>query len=187
MVPFLEHKAYNLRRWSLIQTSEAGSGHPTSALSAADIVAALFFHTMRYNPRSYNDHHNDRFILSKGHAAPVLYAAWKEVGVLSEDDLLSYRRIDSGLEGHPTLRFPYAEAATGSLGIGLSIGAGEALCAKLDKRDFRVYVLLGDAEMAEGCVWEAIQVAAHYKLNNLIGIIDGNRLGQSSEIMLFNL
>lgn len=183
LLPFLEHKAYNIRRWSLIQTSEAGSGHPTSCLSAADIVAALFFYAMRYNPRYYNDHHNDRFILSKGHAAPVLYAAWKEVGVLSEDDLLSYRRIDSVLEGHPTLRFPYAEAATGSLGIGLSIGAGEALCAKLDKRDYRVYVLLGDSEMSEGSVWEAIQIAAHYKLNNLIGIIDCNGLGQSTEIM----
>jgi transketolase len=177
---FLENKAYNMRKWSIVQTSEAGSGHPTSCLSAADIMSVLFFHTMRYNPRNYNDPHNDRFILSKGHASPVLYAAWKEVGVLTEADLLTYRRIDSVLEGHPTLRFSHAEAATGALGVGLSIGVGEALCAKLDKRTFKTYVLMGDAETAEGSVWEAVQLAAHYQLDNLIGIIDCNRLGQST-------
>ena len=180
---FLEHKAYNMRKWSIVQTSEAGSGHATTCLSAADIMAALFFHAMRYNPRNFDHPDNDRFILSKGHAAPILYAAWKEVGVLTEEDLLTYRRIDSVLEGHPTLRFPYAEAATGALGIGLSIGVGEALCAQLDKRDYYTYVLLGDSETSEGGVWEAVQLAAHYKLDNLVGIIDCNRLGQSTPTM----
>lgn len=182
-ISFLEHIAYELRRLSIVMTTQAGSGHPTSALSAADIVAVLFFHAMRYNPANYNDPNNDRFILSKGHAAPVLYAAWKEAGVLSEQDLLGYRRIDSPLEGHPTLRFDHAEAATGSLGMGLSIGVGEALAAKMDKRDYRTYVLMGDSEIAEGSVWEAAQLAVFYKLNNLVAIVDCNGLGQSTPTM----
>lgn len=178
---FLEHKAYNLRKWSMVQTSQAGSGHPTSCLSAADIVAVLFFYAMRYDPRNMNNPNNDRFILSKGHAAPVLYAAWKEVGVLKEQHLFSYRNIHSVLEGHPTYRFSYAEAATGSLGMGLSIGVGMALCAKRDNRSYVTYVLMGDSETAEGSVWEAAELAAYYKLDNLVGIIDCNRLGQSTQ------
>ncbi len=181
---FLEHKAYNMRVSSLIQPAQASSGHPTTCLSAADIAAVLFFYAMRYNPRNFHDPNNDRFILSKGHASALLYAAWKEVGVLTEKDLLTYRRIDSPLEGHPTFRFDHTEAATGSLGIGLSIGAGMALAAKLDKRDYYTYVLLGDGETSEGSVWEAVQLAAHYKLDNLIGIIDCNRLGQSDQTMI---
>lgn len=176
---FIAHKAYNLRRWSLIETSYAGSGHPTSCLSAADIMATLFFHTMHFNPLNPENPYNDRFILSKGHASALLYAAWKEAGVLTDQDLLSYRKIDSLLEGHPTPRLPFVEAATGSLGMGLSIGLGQALNARLDKTDYYVYVLIGDAEMAEGSVWEAIEIAAHYQVKNLIGIIDLNRLGQS--------
>lgn len=178
---FLEHKAYNLRKWSIIQTSEAGSGHPTSCLSAADIVAVLFFYVMRYNPADYEQPTNDRFILSKGHAAPLLYAAWKEAGVLTENDLLTYRDIDSVLEGHPTRRFAYTEAATGSLGIGLSIAVGEALHNRLHGYHAKTYVLLGDSEMTEGSVWEAVQLAAFYKLHSLIAIIDCNRLGQSTQ------
>lgn len=178
---FLERKAYMMRLNSLIMTSLAGSGHPTSALSAADIVAALFFYGMSYDPDNFENPNNDRFILSKGHASPLLYAAWKEVGVISQDELFTYRKINSVLEGHPTRRFAYAEAATGSLGIGLSIGAGMALAARLDKRDYRTYVLMGDAEIAEGSIWEAAEIASHYKLNNLIGIVDDNRLGQSTE------
>lgn len=178
---FLEKKAYNLRKLSLEMTSAAGSGHPTSCLSAADIVSVLFFYAMSYDPKSPKYPNNDRFILSKGHAAPVLYAAWQQVGVIKEQDLLNYRKIDSVLEGHPTMRFEYSEAATGSLGIGLSIGVGNALAAKLDDLSYRTYVLLGDSELAEGSVWEAAQLASYYKLNNLIAILDCNRLGQSTE------
>lgn len=177
---FLEHKAYNLRVNSLVMTTKAGSGHPTSALSAADIVAALFFYAMRYDPSNIDNPNNDRFILSKGHASPVFYSAWKEVGVISDKELYTYREIDSVLEGHPTRRFKYTEAATGSLGMGLSIGAGMSLSAKMDKRSFFTYVLMGDAETNEGSIWEAAEIAAYYKLNNLVAILDCNRLGQSA-------
>ncbi|MFC1842601.1 transketolase [Candidatus Dependentiae bacterium] len=178
---FLEKKAYNMRESSLVMTSLAGSGHPTTCLSAADIVSVLFFYEMRYDPNSPIFPNNDRFILSKGHAAPLLYAAWKEVGVLTQEDLYNYRKIDSVLEGHPTMRFAHTEAATGALGIGLSIGVGQALTAKLDDLSFKTYVLLGDSEVAEGAIWEAAELAHYYKLNNLIAILDCNRLGQSTE------
>jgi len=180
---FLEHEAYELRRYSLLMTTKAGSGHPTSALSAADIVAALFFYAMSYDPKNFNNPNNDRFILSKGHASPLLYAAWKEVGAIDEKELMTYRSIDSSLEGHPTLRFPYTEAATGSLGMGLSIGAGMALGAKMHHRDYYTYVLMGDSEVSEGSVWEAAEIAHYYKLDNLIAFIDCNRLGQTGETM----
>jgi transketolase len=180
---FLESKAYQMRVSSLVMTTNAGSGHPTSALSAADIVAALFFYAMRFDPSNPNDPNNDRFILSKGHASPVLYAAWKELGILSEQDLMTYRQFGSVLEGHPTRRFSRTDAATGSLGMGLSNGAGMAISAKMDKRDFHTYVMLGDGECAEGSVWEALEISAYYKLDNLIAILDCNRLGQSDETM----
>lgn len=178
---FLEHRAYNMRVNSLKMTSRAGSGHPTSALSAADLVAALFFYGMGYDADNPYNPNNDRFVLSKGHASPIFYAAWKEAGVLADKDLEGYRLINSVLEGHPTLRFEYTEAATGSLGMGLSIGAGMALYAKRFKRSFLTYVLLGDSELTEGSIWEAAAVSAYYKLNNLIALIDVNRLGQSTE------
>ncbi|MEX0939884.1 MAG: transketolase [Candidatus Babeliales bacterium] len=177
---FLEYIAYNVRVSSIKMTTKAGSGHPTSALSAADIVAALFFYAMRFDPKNPNNPNNDRFILSKGHAAPVLYAIWKELGLLSEEDLMTYREIESVLEGHPTLRFSRTEAATGSLGQGLSIAAGMAYVAKMDKKDFYTYCLIGDMESMEGSIWEATEIAAFYKLNQLIGILDCNRLGQSA-------
>src|SRR3990172_8508259 len=180
----IKHKAYNLRRWSIIAPARAGSGHTTSCLSAADIIAVLFFYAMRFDPYNYKNPDNDRFILSKGHAAPLLYAAWRELGLLTDEEMLSYRKFDSVLEGHPTKRFAYAETATGALGIGLSVGVGTALCAKLDKRNYRTYVLMGDSESSEGSVWEAVQVAAHYNLDNLICCIDVNNLGQSTETML---
>jgi transketolase len=183
-VKFVEHKAYNLRKWSIIAPAKAGSGHTTSCLSAADIVAVIFFYAMHYDPYNYKNPDNDRFILSKGHAAPLLYAAWHELGLITDQEMFSYRKIDSNLEGHPTKNFPYAETATGSLGIGLSVGVGQALCAKLDKRNYRTYVLMGDSESAEGSVWEAVQLATHYKLDNLICFIDVNNLGQSDETML---
>ena len=184
IVEFVECKAYIMRCWSVKAPAQAGSGHTTSCLSAADIVAVLFFYAMRYDPYNYENPDNDRFILSKGHAAPLLYAAWRELGLLTDAEMLSYRKFDSVLEGHPTRRFPYAEVATGSLGIGLSIGVGEALCAKLDKRMYRTYVLMGDSESSEGSVWEAVQLAAHYNLDNLICFIDVNNLGQSTATML---
>lgn len=184
IIEFIEHKAYALRCWSVKASAQAGSGHPSSCLSAADIVAVLFFGAMRYDPYDYNNPDNDRFILSKGHAAPLLYAAWHELGLVTDKEMFSYRKFDSVLEGHPTRRFPYAETATGSLGIGLSVGVGQALCAKLDKRNYRTYVLMGDSESAEGSVWEAVQLAAYYKLDNLICFIDVNNLGQSTETML---
>ncbi len=180
----LERKATNLRIHSILSTSEAGSGHPTTCLSAADIVSALFFHAMRYDCGDAQNPNNDRFILSKGHAAPLLYAAYAEAGIIPVDDLLTLRQIDSILEGHPTPRFDWTEVATGSLGQGLSLGLGMALNGKyLDKSDYRVYVLLGDGETAEGGVWEAAALASHYQLNNLIGIVDVNALGQSQRTM----
>ena len=180
----LKRKATNLRIHSILSTSEAGSGHPTTCLSAADIVSALFFHAMRYDCGDAHNPNNDRFILSKGHAAPLLYAAYAEAGIIPVEDLLTLRQIDSILEGHPTPRFDWTEVATGSLGQGLSLGLGMALNGKyLDKSDYRVYVLLGDGETAEGGVWEAAALASHYQLNNLIGIVDVNALGQSQRTM----
>jgi transketolase len=171
--------ANQLRIHSINATTAAGSGHPTSCCSAADVVATLFFGHMRYdakNPRHYN---NDRFILSKGHAAPLLYAAWAETGLFPASDLLKLRQFNCDLEGHPTPRLPFVDVATGSLGQGLSVGAGMALAARLDKLDYNTYVLLGDGEIAEGAVWEAASLAGIYKLNNLIAVVDDNRLGQS--------
>lgn len=169
-----------LRYYSLLATTEAGSGHPTSALSAADLLAALFFGgSFRADLQNPQNPNNDRLIFSKGHAAPLLYSLYTVAGVISENELRNLRKFGSRLEGHPTMRFPYTEAATGSLGQGLSIGLGIAYAAKhLDRLPFRTHVLLGDSEMAEGSNWEAIQLAAHYRLDNLVGIIDVNGLGQ---------
>ena len=171
--------ANQLRIHSIAATTAAGSGHPTSCCSAAEIMAGLFFGQMRYNPKDPHAYNNDRFILSKGHAAPILYAAWAEVGLIPPAELLKLRVLDNDLEGHPTPRLPFVDVATGSLGQGLSVGVGTALSARLDKLDFRTYVLLGDGECAEGSVWEAASLAGVYKLNNLIAIVDVNRLGQS--------
>ncbi len=173
--------ANQLRIHSIAATTAAGSGHPTSCCSAADLVAALFFAHMRYDPKNPHYHNNDRLILSKGHAAPLLYAAWAEAGLFPKEDLLKLRLITSDLEGHPTPRLPFADVATGSLGQGLSVGVGMALCARLDKLDYRTYVLMGDGEIAEGSVWEAASLAGVQKLNNLIAVVDVNRLGQSQQ------
>lgn len=177
----LKTVAYKLRENCLKMTTQAGSGHPTSCLSAADIMATLFFYAMKFDLHHFDNPNNDRFILSKGHAAPLLYAVYKELGLLTEDELMKYRTIDSPLEGHPTYRFSYAQAATGSLGQGLSIAAGIAMMGKIDQRDFKTYCLMGDSEITEGSVWEAVEIAEFYKLNNLIAILDLNRLGQSTE------
>ena len=174
--------AQKLRRHSLESSAEAGSGHPTSCMSCADIVSTLFFQEMRFDPRDPTGKDADVFVLSKGHAAPILWAVLKEAGAI-EHDLATLRRFDSPLEGHPTPRVPWVRVATGSLGQGLSAAAGMAWARRLDKSGGRVYVLLGDGEMAEGAVWEAAQFASFYKLDNLCVVIDVNRLGQSGPTM----
>jgi transketolase len=178
-IELLKGIANQLRIHSITSTTAAGSGHPTSCCSAADLAATLFFGHMRYDAKNPHYYNNDRFILSKGHAAPLLYAAWAETGLFPASDLLNLRKFTSDLEGHPTPRLPFVDVATGSLGQGLSVGAGMALAARLDKLDYNTYVLLGDGELAEGAVWEAASFAGIYKLNNLIAIVDANRLGQS--------
>ncbi len=180
----LQDKATRMRIHSVRSTSLAGSGHPTTCASAAEIMAALFFDAMRYDPKNPASEANDVFILSKGHAAPVLYAAWAEAGYLAEHDLLSLRRIDSDLEGHPPTTLPFVDVATGSLGQGLSVGVGMAHACRLDGNDRRIWVLLGDGEVAEGSVWEAASMAANDGLGNLIATVDVNRLGQSAPTML---
>jgi len=181
----LEDLAKLIRYYSLVSTTEAGSGHPTSSLSAADLMAGLLFGgAFRFDLDDPRHPNNDRLIFSKGHASPLFYAIWAAAGKVTEKELLTLRKFGSPLEGHPTPAFRYTEAATGSLGQGLSIGVGMALNAKyLVKLPYRTYVLLGDSEMAEGSVWEAMEIAAHYKLSNLVAILDVNRLGQRGETM----
>jgi transketolase len=183
-IPALMNVATRLRIDSVLSTSEAGSGHPSTCCSAAEIVAALFFAEMRYDAADPQTPDNDRFVLSKGHAAPILYAAWAEAGFLKREDLLTLRRLDSDLEGHPTPRLPFVDVATGSLGQGLCAGVGIALNARRIASDYRTYVLLGDGESAEGSVWEAADVAAYHKLDSLCGITDMNALGQSGPTQL---
>src|SRR5436305_878827 len=177
--------AQQLRVDSIRGTTAAGSGHPTSSLSAADLMAVLMSKYLRFdwgNPRGAN---NDRLIFSKGHACPLLYAMFKAAGAVSDEELLSLRKFGSRLEGHPTPDIPWVEAATGSLGQGLAVGLGDALCGqRLDNLPYRVWVLLGDSEMAEGSVWEAFHLAAFYQLRNVVAIVDVNRLGQRGETEL---
>ena len=181
----LKNEATRLRILCVRATTEAGSGHPTSCLSAADIVATLFFAVMRFDPKNPKNPSNDRFVLSKGHAAPLLYAAWAEAGAFKTDDLLRLRTLTSDLEGHPTPRLNFVDVATGSLGQGLPAGIGIALNAKrLDHTGGRTYVLMGDGESVEGSVWEAAELARHFQLDNLCAIIDINRLGQSDPTLL---
>ena len=168
-VAALRNIATQLRIDSIASTTEAGSGHPTTCMSAAEIVATLFFGEMRFDPKNPQNPDNDRFVLSKGHAAPILYAAWAAAGLFPRDELLKLRRIDSDLEGHPTPRLPFVDVATGSLGQGICAAVGTALNARRIGSDYRTYVLLGDGEMAEGSVWEAANVALYHKLDNLCG------------------
>ncbi len=184
LIQALETMGNKLRIHSIIATSEAGSGHPTSCMSAADLTAAVFFYAMRYEVKNPKNPVNDRFVLSKGHAAPLLYAAWAEAGAFPVDRLKTLREFTSDLEGHPTPRLPWVEVATGSLGQGLSCGVGMALNGKyLDKTGSKVFVLMGDGEAAEGSVWEGAEIASYYRLDNLIGIVDVNGLGQSQRTM----
>ena len=185
LVSTLNHYAARLRILSVRSTTEAGSGHPTSCCSAADIVATLFFAVMRFDPKNPKYPNNDRFVLSKGHAAPLLYAAWAEAGAFNPDELLRLRTIESDLEGHPTPRLNFVDVATGSLGQGLNAGIGLAINAKyLDRSSYRTYVVMGDGESMEGSNWEAAEIARHYQLDNLCAIVDINRLGQSDPTLL---
>ena len=175
----LHNLATQLRIDSVRSTSAAGSGHPTTCLSAADIVAALFFAEMRFDPADPQHPEADRFVLSKGHAAPILYAAWASAGAFPRSEVLKLRTIDSDLEGHPTPRLPFVDVATGSLGQGLAAGVGTALNARRIGSHYRTYVLMGDGETAEGSVWEAAASAHFFKLDSLCAILDINALGQS--------
>ncbi|XP_013370710.1 PREDICTED: transketolase-like protein 2 [Chinchilla lanigera] len=176
----LRDTANRLRIHSIRATSTCSSGHPTSCCSAAEIMSVLFFHTMRYKQADPEHPNNDRFVLSKGHAAPVLYATWAEVGDICQCDLLSLRKIHCDLEGHPTPRLSFVDVATGSLGQGLGAACGMAYTGKyFDKASYRVFCLMGDGESAEGSVWEALAFASHYCLDNLVAVFDVNRLGQS--------
>src|SRR5258708_2907940 len=182
----LQQKANIVRKWCLISTSEAGSGHPTSCLSAADIMTVLFDKYLTYDLQTPQNLQNDRVIFSKGHASPLLYSLFALTGAYDTEELKTLRKFGSRLEGHPTPRYPYAEAATGSLGQGLSVGNGLAVGMQREvilQNKPHVYVLLGDGEMAEGQVWEAANFASYYKLNNIVAIVDVNRLGQSQETM----
>jgi transketolase len=183
VVDSIKEKARRLSILSMMATTAAGSGHPTSCMSAAELMAGIFFYAMKFDPKNPNSNDGDRFVLSKGHAAPVLYAAFAEAGVFPESRLMTLRQFSSELEGHPTPRIPGVDAATGSLGQGISVAAGLAVGARMDKSPTRVYVLLGDGEMAEGEVWEAAEFAGHYKLDNLTVIADVNALGQSEPTM----
>src|SRR5438105_260279 len=175
LVPALKNIATQLRIDSIRATSEAASGHPTSCASAADIMAALFFAEMQFDPHDPHHPWSDRFVLSKGHAAPILYAAWAEAGAFDRAELLKLRRIDSDLEGHPTPRLPFVDVATGSLGQGICAAVGIALNARRIKSDYRTYVLLGDGESAEGSVWEAANVSSLDRLDRRRGRVRPSR------------
>jgi transketolase len=180
----LQNVATQLRLDSIRSTTEAGSGHPTTCMSAAEIVSVLFFDEMRYDAADPRHEHADRFVLSKGHAAPILYAAWAEAGLFPRDELMKLRLIDSDLEGHPTPRLPFVDVATGSLGQGLCAAIGSALNARRIGSDYRTYALLGDGESAEGSIWEAAAAGVFFGLDNLCGITDVNALGQSRATQL---
>ncbi|HWI55156.1 MAG TPA: transketolase [Desulfobacteria bacterium] len=183
----LADKSASIRRHIAKMLTEAKSGHPGGSLSSADIVTVLYFHEMRIDPQKPDWPERDRFVLSKGHAAPVLYAALAEKGYFPVEELVTLRKTGSRLQGHPSMKHvPGVEMSTGSLGQGLSAANGMALAGRLDGRDYRVYVVLGDGEIQEGQVWEAAMAAAHYKLDNVVAFIDHNKLqidGPVSQVM----
>ncbi|WP_425058459.1 Apulose-4-phosphate transketolase subunit A [Sporomusa carbonis] len=173
----LAGRAKSIRRNIISMVTEAKSGHPGGSLSAADILSVLYFAEMNVDPAKPQDPDRDRFVLSKGHAAPVLYATLAEKGYLPVEELFTLRKINSRLQGHPDMKgIPGVDMSTGSLGQGLSAASGMALAARLDARNYRVYALLGDGELEEGQVWEAAMFAAHYKLDNLTAFVDFNGL-----------
>lgn len=186
----LELIATDIRKDIITMITEAGSGHPGGSLSAADILTVLYFHEMNVDSSNPQWEDRDRFTLSKGHAAPVLYAVLAKKGFFPREELFKLRKIDSMLQGHPDMKgTPGVDMSTGSLGQGFSASCGMAISAKIDKKDFRVYTLLGDGELQEGIVWEAAMLAAHYKLDNLTAIVDYNGLqidGANEEILSVN-
>ncbi len=182
-IEFLKEKARRMRVSSIKTTTEAGSGHPSSCLSAADLTSVMFFGEMRYDPADPDNRANDRFVLSKGHAAPLLWAAYAEAGMIDPAAPMTLRKFNSDLEGHPTPRIPWVDVATGSLGQGLSAALGIALASRLDGAGYDTYTLLGDGECAEGSVWEAAALSSYYKAKNLFAIVDVNGQGQSQRTM----
>lgn len=183
----LQEKSRQMRIRILKMLSNAGSGHTGGSLSAVELIAALIFHEMRIRPQHPDWKDRDRFILSKGHAVPALYAAMAMAGYFPEEELMTLRQIDSRLQGHPDMRtLPGIDFSTGSLGQGLSVANGMALAARLDQKDVRVYVMMGDGEIQEGQVWEAAMAASHYRIDNLCALLDFNGLqidGKVSEVM----
>ncbi len=185
-VPELQQIARKLRRDIVTMIARAESGHPGGSLSAVEILTTLYFHVLRHDPANPQWEDRDRFILSKGHAAPVLYATLAESGYFPVEELMTLRKLGSRLQGHTDHNIPGVEMSAGSLGQGLSFGIGCALAARLDKKAYRVYVLTGDGECDEGQVWEAAMAAAHFKLDNLVAIVDRNGLqidGWTKDIM----
>jgi transketolase len=177
--------AQQLRVDSIRSTTKAGSGHPSSSMSAADLLAVLLYEYLRYDFPNPANPNNDHLVFSKGHAAPLLYSVFKAAGALSDQEMMTLRQFGSRVEGHPVPVLPWVDVATGSLGQGLPIGVGIGLAGKyLDHLPYHVWVVLGDSEMSEGSIYEAMELAGHYKLNNVIGILDMNRLGQRGETML---
>lgn len=187
LVQALEGKACKIRQDIVSMLGEAKSGHPGGSLSAADIVATLYFHEMNIDPKNPAMPERDRFVLSKGHAAPVLYAALAEKGFFPVEELSTLRKTGSRLQGHPSMKhLPGVEMSTGSLGQGLSAANGMALAARLDGLNYRVYAILGDGELQEGQVWEAAMASAHYKLDNVVAFVDHNGLqidGPTNDVM----
>lgn len=183
----LESIANNVRKNIVEMVTEAASGHPGGSLSSTDILTALYFNVMKVNPLNPNDPDRDRFVLSKGHAAPALYAVLAEKGFIKKEELKTLRKINSNLQGHPNMNYvPGVDMSTGSLGQGISAAVGMALAGKLDKKNYFVYSILGDGELEEGQVWEATMCAAHYGLDNLIVFVDYNGLqidGNISDVM----
>ncbi|RKY39798.1 MAG: transketolase [Candidatus Omnitrophota bacterium] len=182
----LRKKANKIRKLIIEMISLAGSGHPGGSLSSVEIITCLFFEIMRHNPKNPTWPDRDRFHLSKGHTCPALYAALALCGYFSESELWNLRKLGSILQGHPDRCTPGVDVASGSLGQGLSVAIGMALAARLDKKDYRVYCLMGDGEIQEGNIWEAAMSAAHFKLDNLCGIVDYNRFqidGRVEDIM----
>lgn len=186
----LEQIATRIRKDIITMLAEAGSGHPGGSLSAADILTVLYFKEMRIDSENPQWEDRDRFVLSKGHAAPVLYGALAEKGFFPREELMNLRKINSMLQGHPHMReTPGVDMSTGSLGQGFSAACGMAIGGKIDKKDYRVFVLLGDGELQEGIVWETAMLAGHYKLDNLIAFVDYNGLqidGSNEEVVSVN-
>ena len=177
VISYLKCRAAAIRQGILTAVTAAKSGHPGGSLSAVELVTALYFQEMKVSPEDKHNPDRDRFVLSKGHAAPVLYAALAEKGYFPKEELLTLRKVGSKLQGHPSMKdIAGVDMTTGSLGQGLSAACGMALAGKCDNRSYRTYVLLGDGELEEGQVWEAAMFAAHYKLDNLVAIIDNNGL-----------